>query len=174
MRTVEKKAPGVQEFRDTEKTRHPRQSHRGTWKSRVSSTPGIRAVAGSPLHTNFKLKSGGEYLALTRGLDPASVQIVSEFDPEYPFQFTDISYGIGQAVRETTVASATAPAKYFVPGTDALGVFLREPHAVPGEITRGFDAGWDIDGEGGTFESRHSDGDSASDEGIGVGEVARS
>ncbi len=48
-----------------------------------------RRVAGAPLHTNFKLSSGGEYLAL---LD-AETHIVSEFAPAYPSQETNISFG---------------------------------------------------------------------------------
>jgi len=41
------------------------------------------------LHTNFKLASAGEYLALC---DP-NTNVVSEFAPTYPPQATDVSYG---------------------------------------------------------------------------------
>ena len=51
-----------------------------------------RAVAGSPLHTNFKLASSGEYLALVA---PDGITIVSEFRPAYPPQTAPYSYGIG-------------------------------------------------------------------------------
>jgi hypothetical protein len=47
------------------------------------------ASAESPLHTSFKLGSGGDYLALA---DPRT-NIVSEFAPQYPPQRPDISYG---------------------------------------------------------------------------------
>jgi len=43
----------------------------------------------SPLHTDFSLSAGGEFLAL---LDP-DMNIVSAFAPAYPAQVTDISYG---------------------------------------------------------------------------------
>src|SRR6185503_19839857 len=45
----------------------------------------------SPLafHTNFKLESNGEYLAL---IDP-NTNVVSAFAPSYPRQFPDVSYG---------------------------------------------------------------------------------
>jgi hypothetical protein len=43
----------------------------------------------SELHTNFKLSSGGEYLAL---LNPAGT-VVQSFAPAYPPQLGDISYG---------------------------------------------------------------------------------
>lgn len=45
--------------------------------------------AGSELHTNFKLSSGGEYLALVK---PDGVTRTSEFNP-FPAQNTDVSYG---------------------------------------------------------------------------------
>ena len=80
-----------------------------------------RAVAGSPLHTNFKLTSAGEYLALTSDGSGGTVNFVSEFTPAYPFQFTDISYGLGQSVGQTEISSPDAAAKLFVPLDDSLG-----------------------------------------------------
>lgn len=47
-------------------------------------------LTGSELHTNFKLSSGGEYLALTQ---PDTITMASIFSPEFPVQLTDISYG---------------------------------------------------------------------------------
>lgn len=49
-----------------------------------------RAVAGKPLHTDFKLEGGGEYLALVR---PDGVTIEDQYAPVYPPQSQDISYG---------------------------------------------------------------------------------
>ena len=52
-----------------------------------------RAVAGSQLHTNFKLDgSNPEYLALVR---PDGVTIAYEYAPTFPVQVVDVSYGIG-------------------------------------------------------------------------------
>lgn len=48
------------------------------------------AIAGQPLHTNFKLSTEGDYLALVK---PDGATIVQQFAPAYPPQFTDISYG---------------------------------------------------------------------------------
>ena len=42
------------------------------------------------LHTNFKLKSEGEYLAL---IDKDGLTILQEFEPLFPKQVVDISYG---------------------------------------------------------------------------------
>lgn len=49
-----------------------------------------RRAPGAPLHTNFKLDVGGEYLAL---VDPSGTNIVTQFAPEFPGQVTDVSYG---------------------------------------------------------------------------------
>lgn len=51
-----------------------------------------RAVAGAELHSNFSLRSSGEYLALTKE-DGGATQILTEFDP-LPRQFDDITYGV--------------------------------------------------------------------------------
>ncbi|MFP6614231.1 MAG: chitobiase/beta-hexosaminidase C-terminal domain-containing protein, partial [Pirellulales bacterium] len=45
------------------------------------------------LHTNFKLTTGGEYLAIH--IDDGAASTVHAYDPAYPGQITDISYGIG-------------------------------------------------------------------------------
>lgn len=49
-----------------------------------------RRVPTGTLHTNFKLSGGGEYLAL---VNPAGT-VVTGFDPEYPPQQEDVSYGL--------------------------------------------------------------------------------
>lgn len=51
-----------------------------------------RASADTEMHTNFKLSSSGEYLALVR---PDGVTVESAFAPAYPNQYPDISYGAG-------------------------------------------------------------------------------
>lgn len=48
-----------------------------------------RAIAGSELHTSFKLSGSGEYLALT----DAAGNAVTRFDPSYPAQQAGQSYG---------------------------------------------------------------------------------
>jgi len=47
-------------------------------------------VAGQPLHTNFKLQAGGEYLGLFQ-----DAKAVSVYAPKYPPQRRDVSYGLG-------------------------------------------------------------------------------
>lgn len=68
-----------------------------------------RSVAGSELHTNFSLSSGGEYLALVK---PDGITVLDEFQPSYPDQETDISYGFD----ETALNDG-----YFVTPTPATG-----------------------------------------------------
>lgn len=55
------------------------------------------------LHTNFKLSSGGEYLAL---VNPAGT-VIDSYDPDFPNQFEDISYGI--STDQTTNGYFTTP-----------------------------------------------------------------
>jgi hypothetical protein len=77
-----------------------------------------RAIAGAPLHANFQLSAGGEYLALTR---PDGVSVVSEFAPAFPEQQANISYGLGQDVQVTALISNASPARVFVPTNSNLG-----------------------------------------------------
>ncbi|MEE8451571.1 MAG: lamin tail domain-containing protein, partial [Thermoguttaceae bacterium] len=69
-----------------------------------------RAVSGFQLHTNFELDGAGEYLALVK---PDRITISSEFDPEYPRQEGNISYGMFQEV--IPLFSADADTRYRVP-----------------------------------------------------------
>lgn len=73
-----------------------------------------RAEAGSQLHTNFRLKSEGEYLGLTREAGPDSTVEASVYSPAYPEQFTDISYGVEQTGDAPLLAGGLA---YFTEPT---------------------------------------------------------
>ena len=52
-------------------------------------------IAGRELHTSFSLSKTGEYLAL---VDKDGTTILSEYAPEYPEQYSDISFGINQDI----------------------------------------------------------------------------
>lgn len=52
-----------------------------------------RAQQGRELHTNFKLRREGEYLAIAR----PDGSIASSYAPEYPTQYPDITYGLDGA-----------------------------------------------------------------------------
>src|ERR1044071_5133361 len=76
-----------------------------------------RAVAGNPLHTSFNLSAAGEYLALVK----PDGTIAFEFSPQFPEQFQDMSYGIGQDVQVTKLVSNTSPVRVLVPTNGFLG-----------------------------------------------------
>ena len=59
-----------------------------------------RAIAGSELHTNFKLSASGEYLGL---INPNGTTVESDFAPTYPPQFEDESFGFGTPGSSTQV-----------------------------------------------------------------------
>ena len=70
------------------------------------------------LHTNFRLSSDGEFLALmSPELDPATT-----FAPEYPVQLTDSTYGLHMQLDRNSLVPVGAEARYFVPADDSLGV----------------------------------------------------
>jgi len=70
-----------------------------------------RRVPGAPLHTSFSLSAGGEYLALVQ----PNGAIASEFSPQFPPQYRNLSYGIAQDLRVTRLISNASPALIFVP-----------------------------------------------------------
>src|SRR5436190_9219257 len=57
-----------------------------------------RALPGAPLHANFSLSAGGEYLALVK---PDGFTIATEFTPQFPSQLPNVSYGLGQNLQIT-------------------------------------------------------------------------
>lgn len=69
-----------------------------------------RKLPDQPLHTNFALSAGGEYLGLYR----PDGSMASEFTPQYPPQAADVSYGIPQH-RTVVVLAQGAPAQIGVP-----------------------------------------------------------
>ena len=76
-----------------------------------------RAVAGQPLHTNFKLDGDGEYLALFR---PGGAVAEYAFDPTFPAQSADQSYGVNWTEEAIVVPSNTA-CRALVPTDGSLG-----------------------------------------------------
>ena len=58
------------------------------------------------LHTNFKLASSGQYLALVK---PDGVSVASEYAPQFPAQVADVSFGIPVQQTVLKLLSAGAP-----------------------------------------------------------------
>jgi regulation of enolase protein 1 (concanavalin A-like superfamily) len=67
---------------------------------------------GHELHTNFKLSAAGEYLAL---IERDGRTIAHAYEPQYPEQISDISYGLGR--REVMFAGRGIPMSYRVPAS---------------------------------------------------------
>ena len=78
-----------------------------------------RAVAGAPLHTNFKLDKQSEYLAL---VEADGQTVASEYAPVYPTQVEDVSYGLSADGRTQGYFLAPTPgaANLAAPITDPL------------------------------------------------------
>lgn len=85
-----------------------------------------RAVAGAQLHTNFKLDSDGEYLALVK---PDGLTVVHEFAPAFPRQVRDVSYGA--ATEATVLVGENTPLDALVPADEAYGTAWTGPEFVP-------------------------------------------
>lgn len=81
------------------------------------SDDGFVDPSGS-LHTNFKLTTGGEYLALVN--DDATT-IVTEFAPAFPAQFTDISYGTFRSGGSVVNLIGSSAAGVLIPTDGSLG-----------------------------------------------------
>ncbi|MGB0326660.1 MAG: lamin tail domain-containing protein [Akkermansiaceae bacterium] len=81
---------------------------------------------GNP-HTNFRLGSNGEYLAIVR---PDGTTVDDSFAPTYPEQFTDISYGI---------PAGGGPAVFFASRTPGA---INNASAFPGVVK---DTNFDVD-----------------------------
>lgn len=83
-----------------------------------------RALAGSELHTNYKLASGGEYLAL---IESDGVAIAHEYSPGFPTQQTDVSYGLSMEGPSTILVDEGAAARVHIPSNGDLGLFWTSP-----------------------------------------------
>lgn len=76
-----------------------------------------RRVPGRPLHTNFRLDGGGEYLAL---VEPNGTNVMSQFAP-FPAQVADVSFGLSQSISESVLVAGNAAARVRVPTDGSLG-----------------------------------------------------
>jgi hypothetical protein len=75
-----------------------------------------RVNPAAPLHTNFSLAAGGEYLALVR---PDGTTVQQQFAPKFPAQAENESYGLQFST--TTLLAPGVSAKWQVPVNGALG-----------------------------------------------------
>ena len=98
---------------------------------------------GGFAHTDFKLSASGEYLALT----DQDQNIVDQFSPTYPPQFTDVSYGLVTNTALTTLVGDSDQASALVPVDGSLD---SNSNSVPPAWTLpGFDdSGWATNSSG--------------------------
>ena len=83
-----------------------------------------RRTAGRPLHTNFKLSQGGEFLALVR---PDGRTVASAFSPAFPPQLDDVSFGLPTLSTPVTLIATDSPVTVWVPMNDSLGLEWARP-----------------------------------------------
>jgi hypothetical protein len=74
-----------------------------------------RTIAGAPLHTDFSLDAGGEYLAL---VDPRT-NIISQFAPAP--QVANVSYGVARLAPPQAFITNGSPLHFVVPTDGTLG-----------------------------------------------------
>ncbi len=77
-----------------------------------------RRTPGRELHTNFRLNSDGEYLALVQ---PDGVTVASAYSPNYAQQVGGLTYGLSVQQTVTTLLSTGAVGRLLIPTNDALG-----------------------------------------------------
>lgn len=82
-----------------------------------------RRTPGAPLHTNFRLASNGEYLALVH---PDGTNVAWEVRPAYPLQVADVSYGVVRNALTVSLVGTNAPVRALVPTSGALGLSWTE------------------------------------------------
>ncbi|MEE8450915.1 MAG: lamin tail domain-containing protein, partial [Thermoguttaceae bacterium] len=97
-----------------------------------------RRDAAGELHTNFKLTRSGEYLGL---IQPDGLTVAHDFSPQYPPQYEDIAYGMGQDI--TPFVLEGSDFSYRIPTVDDTPLEWTEV---------GYDdSSWDVNGAGPTL-----------------------
>lgn len=77
-----------------------------------------RRTPGAPLHTNFRLAAGGEFLALVHA-DGSTV--ISQYSPIFPPQINDVSYGIDSGSRLNIFLPTNSVGRLLIPADGATG-----------------------------------------------------
>jgi hypothetical protein len=83
-----------------------------------------RAVADRQLHTNFRLSSSGEYLAL---VGPDGITPATAFTPAYGPQVADVSHGSVRELSSVPLIAAGSNAHAFVPPDGSLALAWTDP-----------------------------------------------
>ncbi len=81
-----------------------------------------RAPADAPLHTNFKLGAGGEYLGLIR----PDLTVEHAYAPEFPPQIQDVAYGLPEGGSFPSFLATATPGEPNSPARSSRVTFNRE------------------------------------------------
>jgi hypothetical protein len=104
-----------------------------------------RRVAGRPLHTNFRLGTGGEYLGIIR----PDLTVSHEYTPTFPAQIPRVSYGVPIVQTITTLVPTGAVARVYVPTNDSLGsTWINEAFDDSNWLATVTGVGYETDGQG--------------------------
>ncbi len=94
-----------------------------------------KSFPGEELHTNFKLSSAGEFLALIKS---DSNTISFAYSPIFPQQISDVSCGLPAAsTYEELLITSAAPCKAFVPTDSSLSLSWTEKSFVDSSWSTG-------------------------------------
>ncbi|XAL99504.1 lamin tail domain-containing protein [Phycisphaeraceae bacterium D3-23] len=99
---------------------------------------------GTELHTNFKLSSDGEYLAL---VEDDGATVAHAYAPQFPEQFADRSYGLAMTANDVVLVAEGSTARHHIP-----------TGSINGWNTAGFnDSGWTSGATGIGYENSPGD-----------------
>lgn len=101
---------------------------------------------GAPLHTNFSLAKGGEFLGLFRPDDLTGAPVeVQAFHPAFPPQATDISYGISFNRTTTSLVAQNQSGRFrILPNTTAGATLYSGGNYAIGQLGNGLPGGWNV------------------------------
>ncbi|MEY2410520.1 MAG: hypothetical protein QOF48_3190, partial [Verrucomicrobiota bacterium] len=106
-----------------------------------------RTNATGNLHTNFRLSSSGEFLALVR---PDGVTVATQFTPKFPDQVSNVPYGLSMITGPTNLFLASGSSgKVYVPsnslGTAWTALGYDDSAWLSATVPAGFDTGTNYD-----------------------------
>jgi hypothetical protein len=86
------------------------------------------------LHANFKISRDGEYLGLVK---PDGITVASQFAPNFPAQFSDVSYGIPTQEATYSLVSQSSATQVLIPVDNSLGTSWTERSFMPNDSWSG-------------------------------------
>ena len=107
-----------------------------------------RVNPAAPLHTNFSLSKGGEFLGLYKpNASTGLPQLAHSYGTSYPVQAPDVSYGVSITQATTTLVAygAGQPGRYKVLANDSSGAnHYSGSNYAAGNIGTGLAGGWNV------------------------------